>query len=300
MAKLMEIIEKNPDFKKGVVSMRLLDTTFSQLTRKIGQLRKTYNAVEKGDMLSKEVLQSLNADQFALKEMLILWQQDYNNYIDSIKSKITTAEKFNYTFTSLVDYTSKYEANKTLADYYLLTEFVNAEKELYEFGHYWGREHMRELLFKMKEWSKRKNYGSCVGEVGVEYETTSTATNWKITEKAGLIVKTDSGGDTHRHDKVWLYISGLQDMKIGESRTVSVYASNSSYSGFGYIKITRNSLNTYFQLNDDGYFTFEAWDRGLYDGVRSSPRVTKWTEIGSPHFDIEKPTLKKIKALKLL
>ena len=36
MAKLMEVIEKSPNFKKGTVSMKLLDTTFSQLTRKIG------------------------------------------------------------------------------------------------------------------------------------------------------------------------------------------------------------------------------------------------------------------------
>ena len=300
MAKLMEIIEKNPDFKKGVASMRLLDTTFSQLTRKIGQLRKTYNAVEKGDMLSKEVLQSLNADQLALKEMLILWQQDYNNYIDSIKSKITTAEQFNYTFTSLVDYTSKYEANKTLADYYLLTEFVNAEKELYEFGHYWGREHMRELLFKMKEWSKRKNYGSCVGEVKAVYETYHTGYQWTILDNAGLTLKLDLEGHTYTHDKCHLWITGLQNIKLGEKRLVKIkcFYGKSSF-GFGYFEITRNSLNCYSQLNDDGYFTFKVWEEGM-DKVREGARVTKWTEIGSPHFDIEKPTLKKIKALKLL
>lgn len=299
MAKLMEIIEKNPDFKKGVVSMRLLDTTFSQLTRKIGQLRKTYNAVEKGDTLSKEVLQSLNAEQLALKEMLILWQQEYNNYIDSIKSKITTAEHFNYTFTSLVDYTSKYEVNKTLADYYLLTEFINAEKELYEFGHYWGREHMRDLLFKMKEWSKRKNYGSCVGEVKAVYETYNTAYRWVILDSAGLTLKLDLEGNTYTHDKCHLCITGLQNIKVGEKRLVKIKCYYKSNSGFGYFEITRNRLNPQNGLIDDGYFTFRAWEEGM-DKVREAPRVIKWTEVSSPHFNIEKPTLKKIKALKLL
>ena len=86
-------------------------------------------------------------------------------------------------------------------------------------------------------------------------------------------------------------------MKIGESRTVKV---NADTGGFGAITITRNSLNCDSQLNDDGYFTFNPWHSGLADGVRSWPRVTKWTDEGSPHFDIPKPTLPIIKKVKLL
>ena len=298
MAKLMEVIEKNPDFKNGTVSLRLLDTTFTQLTRKIGsEANADYKTAAPKQVLSKEMLQSLNRDQLALKEKLLSWQQAYNNYIDSIKSKIADATHFDYVFTSLIDYTSKYVPNQTLADYYLLTEFINAEKELYEFGHYWGREHMKNLLLRMKEWSKTKLYGASVGEVALEFETRSTRTRWTITQKAGLIVKTGSGGDTHRHDKVWLYISGLQNMRIGESKVVKVSASTG---GYGAITITRNSLNSDPQLKDDGYFTFNPWHSGLADGVRSWPRVTKWTDEGSPHFDIPKPTLPIIKKVKLL
>lgn len=32
----MEIIDKSPDFKNGTCSFKFLDTTFNQLTRKIG------------------------------------------------------------------------------------------------------------------------------------------------------------------------------------------------------------------------------------------------------------------------
>lgn len=307
VAKLMEVIEKIPNFKKGTVTLKLLDTTFSQLTRKIGsQSGKLFQTVETRDMLSKEVLQSLNAYQLALKERLILWQQAYNTYIDSIKSKITDATHFNYTFTSLVDYTSKYVVNKTLADYYLLTEFVNAEKELYEFGHYWGKNHMINLLSQMKEWSKTRWYGSSVGEVGVEYET-GRGFRWTIKEKAGFIVKTQDGGDTTSHDKCWLYISGFQDMKIGETRTVTVeaYLRRTQFDGpvmhiyqYGYIDITKISLGKNGNV-DDGYYSFKAYHKDLNDGVRSAPRVTKWTGVGSPYFDIKNPTLQIIKALNL-
>lgn len=297
MAKLMEVIEKSPNFKKGTVSMKLLDTTFSQLTRKIGsQAGVNYKTVRAGQMLSKELLQSLNRDQLTLKEKLLKWQQAYNTYIDSIKSIITDATHFDYTFTSLVDYTSKYIVNKTLADYYLLTEFVNAEKELYEFGHYWGRNHMINLLSQMKEWSKTRWYGSCVGEVGVEYETYMRS-SWAVTESAGFSIRNDLEGHS-KHDKCYIFVTGLQSMSIGETRLIKIEAVSeyNDVTSYGYLEITRNSLNT--DLNDDGYFSFRAWEEGM-DKVRSAPRVTQWSGVGSPHFDISKPTLQLIKKVNL-
>lgn len=298
MAKLMEVIEKSPNFKKGTVSMKLLDTTFSQLTRKIGsQAGVDYKTARAGQMLSKELLQSLNRDQLTLKEKLLKWQQAYNTYIDSIKSIITDATHFDYTFTSLVDYTSKYVANKTLADYYLLTEFVNAEKELYEFGHYWGRNHMINLLSQMKEWSKTRWYGSCVGEVRAIYETYNTGYRWKILDNAGLGVKINLEGHESMHDKCELYISGLQSIKVGEKRLVKIQCYYERFTGVGYFEITRNSLGDVSET-DDGYFTFRAWEDDM-DKVREGPRVTQWTGVGSPYFDIKNPTLQIIKALNL-
>lgn len=295
MGKLMEIIEKNPDFKNGTCYFKLLDTDFDQLTRKIGSNSgANFKTAKAGDILSKEILTSLNQEQLLLKDKLILWQNAYNNWIDSIKNKITTAEYFDYTFSSLIDYSSKYIPETTLADYYLLTEFINAEKELYEFGHYWGKNHMLDLLSKMKEWSKTQVYGSSVQEVGVEYEVFSEATNWYISDDAGLNVKTNLGGGSH--DKCWYYVSDLQKIKIGETRIVKGYTITYSTQGEIYLQITRNSLNDF---NDDGYYTFNAWGKNI-DKVRTWPTVTKWTSTGSPHFDIENPTLLLMKSRVLL
>ena len=303
MSKLMEVIEKNPDFKNGTASVRLLDTTFSQLTRKIGsKVGSNFISSNTGDMLSKEVLVSLNQEQLKLKQKLIDWQNNYNNYIDSISKKIVNATHFEYNFTSLVDYSSKYIPNKTLADYYLLTEFVNAEKELYEFGHYWGRNHMLDLLAKMKEWSKTQAYGSSVQEVGTEFET-RFSTNWSILDNAGLNVRTDRDNGSG-HDKCWCYIAGLQNMKLNEKRIVKIGAypkkTNQGlyYGAFGYIEIIRKSLGASCGT-DDGYYTFRAWHKDM-DKVRSWPRVTKWINTGSPHFDIKEPTLACLKKVVLL
>ena len=38
MAKLMEIINKNQNLKNGTITLKFLDTTFTQLTRKLGSL----------------------------------------------------------------------------------------------------------------------------------------------------------------------------------------------------------------------------------------------------------------------
>ena len=61
MAKLMEVIEKSPNFKKGTVSMKIaLILLSSQLTRKIGsQAGVDYKTARAGQMLSKELLQLL-------------------------------------------------------------------------------------------------------------------------------------------------------------------------------------------------------------------------------------------------
>lgn len=301
MSKLMEIIEKSPDFEKGTATLRFLDTTFSQLTRKIGsKTGADFKIAKARDTLSKELLISLNKEQLLLKDKLILWQQSYNAWINSIKGKITGATNFEYNFTSLIDYSSKYIVNKTLADYYLLTEVINAEKELYEFGHYWGRNHMLNTLNKMKEWSKYRVYGSSVATIGVEYET-RRSTPWQIIDNAGLTV---SLANNDRHDKKWVYISGMSNMGLGETRTVKIYMrlewisggggsgdSETSHllEGYAYFSITKNRLNSIY---DDGYYTYTAWMSGaLADSVRTWPRVTSWTGKSSPHFETSDVTL---------
>lgn len=283
MAKLMEIIEKIPNFRDGTVSMKMLDTTFSQLTRKIGtEVGADYKAATTGQILSKELLQSLNKDQIVLKNRLEAWKQAYNVYIDSIKSIITEAVNFNYDFSSAIDYTNKYESGKTLADYYLLTEVVNAEKELYEFINYWGKNHMTDLLNKMKEWSKTRTYSSCVKKIKVHYNGGGNR-RFYCDNTAGLDVKVDYNGVC--------YITGLENMRIGETRIVKfvgVFESpnNKLYCDYE-LTINKNTLgNT--GLFDDGYYTFSFKGSGSTNLVPASgPYISEWSGISSPHFDID-------------
>lgn len=139
--------------------------------------------------------------------------------------------------------------------------------------------------------------------VGTEFETFHGSARWKILDKAGLNVRTDRDNGSN-HDKCWCYITGLQNMKLNEKRIVKIETSyvmsaNSPLKfGYGYVEIIRKSLGASCGT-DDGYYTFRAWHKDM-DKVRSWPRVTKWTNTRSPHFDIKEPTLECLKKIVLL
>ena len=304
MAKLMEIIEKNPNFKNGTTSLKLLDTTFTQLTRKIGSNPEAdFKTAKAGDILSKELLVSLNQEQLSLKDKLLLWKDAYNEWINSKKSKVTALSNFEYEFSSLVDYSNKYIPGTTLADYYLLTEVANAEKELYEFGYYWGKNHILDSLNTLKEWSKTQSYGSCVKKIYMIWDISpGGSTGWRIINN-GQIDGLDINLFWSPYDKGHLYVSGLQNIKVGETRTLITQTEREDNYGSSYwvdageLKITRNSLNSEY---DDGYYTFNArvLRHGMY--IELWPRVEEWTGEHSPHFDNDNPTLPWIKNRVLL
>jgi len=318
MAKLMEIINKNQNLKNGTITLKFLDTTFTQLTRKLGSLPgANFKTLKANDILSKEALVSLNQEQLLFKPKLLKWKDLYNAYLEILRQKgIPGLIDFEYNFSSLIDYSSKYEPLKTLVDYYMLQEIVNAEKEIYEFGHFWGRNHIKQTANKLKEWSKKRNYGSTVGMVQTNFELRNDTTVQSITGNTyNITVKTEHFG---RGDFVYLQVSNLNKIPVGQSMTIHLRCrvlkrkSTASHDDGGgtsywyyyancYLKITRNLLGSL--SNDDGYFTFEAWGNGdryyvsgdhgdgdyvyAFDKVREQPAIKNYTENGSPYFDTD-------------
>ena len=314
MAKLMEIIEKNPNFEKGTVTLKLLDTNFTQLTRKIGSDPTNYNYLnaKPETMLSKQLLVSLNQDQLKMITLLNRWLNAVNNQIDIYNKTMGNLSHFIYNFTSLIDYSSKYVPNQTLADYYLLTEFVNAEKEMYEFGRFWGAKHIYETGQKMKEWSKNKDYGSCVGSIYCQYEIRDGYSyNWSVSKNTHNL-NVDIGHEGGRSDFCDMTVSGLDKIPIGETATVIARCEwyNSRYDNYGrerflwahcIMTITRNKLGVDI---DDGKITFSASGDGngisytttvgdrtvtryvsAFDNIRRPARINSRSGKGSPHFD---------------
>lgn len=290
MSKLMEIIDKSPDFKNGTCSFKFLDTTFNQLTRKIGSKEgANFTTAKVGDILSKELLQTLNTKQIALKNKALKWQDEINKWVtDKNTNKNINANLMNYIFTSVVDYTSKYVPGETLADYYLLSEVVSAEKELYEFTSYYTTQYIIYLQNILKEWSKDKLYFSCIKKVYGTVYFNFDIEEWKLTDAAGLVTTTEGGGKART-----IRVSGFENMKLGEHKRVTYYAyySTSSnpqviYKGYVYFNIKRTALGS---QKDDGKFDFwlSSWaGKGLVSHY-SEMKVEEYTGKHSPHFDAE-------------
>lgn len=290
MSKLMEIINKSPDFKNGTCSFKFLDTTFNQLTRKIGSKEgANFTTAKAGDILSKELLQTLNTKQIALKDKILKWQDEINKWVtDKNTNKNINANLMNYIFTSVVDYTSKYIPGETLADYYLLSEVVSAEKELYEFTSYYTTQYIIYLQNILKEWSKDKLYFSCIKKVYGTVYFNFDIEEWKLTDAAGLVTTTEGGGKART-----IRVSGFENMKLGEHKRVTYYAyySTSSnpqviYKGYVYFNIKRTALGS---QKDDGKFDFwlSSWaGKGLVSHY-SEMKVEEYTGKHSPHFDAE-------------
>lgn len=290
MSKLMEIIDKSPDFKNGTCSFKFLDTTFNQLTRKIGSKEgANFTTAKVGNILSKELLQTLNTKQIALKNKVLKWQDEINKWVtDKNTNKNINANLMNYIFTSVVDYTSKYVPGETLADYYLLSEVVSAEKELYEFTSYYTTQYIIYLQNILKEWSKDKLYFSCIKKVYGTVYFNFDIEEWKLTDAAGLVTTTEGGGKART-----IRVSGFENMKLGEHKRVTYYAyySTSSnpqviYKGYVYFNIKRTALGS---QKDDGKFDFwlSSWaGKGLVSHY-SEMKVEEYTGKHSPHFDAE-------------
>lgn len=286
MSKLMEIIDKSPDFKNGTCSFKFLDTTFNQLTRKIGSKEgANFTTAKAGDILSKELLQTLNTKQIALKDKILKWQDEINKWVtDKNTNKNINANLMNYIFTSVVDYTSKYIPGETLADYYLLSEVVSAEKELYEFTSYYTTQYIIYLQNILKEWSKDKLYFSCIKKVYGTVYFNFDIEEWKLTDAAGLVTTTEGGGKART-----IRVSGFENMKLGEHKRVTYYAyysTSGNPQGYVYFNIKRTALGS---QKDDGKFDFwlSSWaGEGLVSHY-SEMKVEEYTGKHSPHFDAE-------------
>jgi len=285
MAKLMEIINKNQNLKNGTITLKFLDTTFTQLTRKLGSLSgANYKTLKANDILSKEALVSLNQEQLLFKPKLLKWKDLYNAYLEILRRKgIPGLIDFEYNFSSLIDYSSKYEPGKTLVDYYMLQEFVNAEKEMYEFGHFWGRNHIKQTANKLKEWSKKRNYGSAVGTVETWWEAGKRIHCLELYEKDGYAKKgTSFESYSIAEDKMGVRVWNLQKIEIGETAIIegkfNIKNKKTEPYHIVYLSITISRKSLGNMTHDDGYF--------IISGGRN-PRIKDYTGNGSTHFDFD-------------
>lgn len=303
MGKIMEIIEKRPDYKKGICSIKLLDTGFNQLTRKVGQKTGAkFMTAKTGDPLSKELLEDLNKAQLIVRDKYKPLFDSYNTWVNSKKEIVPTLETFNYTFSSLVDYSKDIVPKETFADYYLLSKIIMAEKELYEVGKFWLVNNYKNNLGKMREWSKTKKYGSCVKRISSLTLETRNGGNWSIHGHSPHIgAEITVGGP----DKCSMIFSNLENIPLGGNAYIWVeYKYGGGNAFFGY-QIIRQRLGG---TNDDGFFTeptlyLQQDPNNFLHRIRDDQhqKILEFTGNHSPHFnDVADVNLKHIKSRVLI
>ena len=283
----MEITELKKKLKTGRASLTLLDTSFSQLTRKItSETGADYTTAAAGDPLSKELIVSLNEAQIALKERYEILFSEYNAWITEKQTDIPDLETFDYEFSAIYDYSSGYEADSTSADYYMLTSIVNAEKELYEAGNYWFMNNLESNIDVIKEWSKTQNYLSTTSAVIGYFET-----YWNRYPSAiSCSVSGVSYSNNTSSDKVYVTVTGLENIPDGTTCKITIRASYESGSHddlttvyeYGYMYIKRTVID------NDSYLTCWA-DKGDLD---DRGNISGYTRTGdtATHFDTDTPS----------
>ncbi len=294
----MEITELKKKLKTGRASLTLLDTSFSQLTRKITSNNGAdYTTAAAGDPLSKELIVSLNEAQIALKERYETLFSDYNTWIEEKQSDMKDLDTFEYEFSSVYDYSSGYTADSTSADYYMLTSIVNAEKELYEAGNYWFMNNLESNIEAIKEWSKTQNYGSTTSKVIGYFETGWNKYPGAWTSNSyGLTIVNYPGSS----DKVWVHVTGMENIPDGTTATIKISASYEAGSHddrytvyeYGYMYIKRTVID------GDSYLTCWATKGDLDDHGRIDSYVR--TGTSATHFDTDTPSFSCLNSRRIL
>ena len=288
--KMMEITEFTKDLKNRKASLKLLDTNFTQLIRKITtDPGADYVTAAASDPLSKEVLVSLCTAQLALKTRLQNLFSAYNTWITANVGTIPALENFSYTFTSAVDWASALVADETLADYNLLKKIVDPEKELYESGQYWYLNHLEANIESIKTWSMNRKYQSVMDYVTAAFSTGSWSMyqDWSVVSTInGVTCSIVSGGDGHSY--CTFKVDGIENIPTGTTAvaTIKCYYWDFQYdrwrTAYGYI----NLQNT--EIDNDGSVVVTA-TKGDY---MNSCSVSSYAYNGqnAAHFDTESPT----------
>ncbi|MGL4425840.1 MAG: hypothetical protein ACRCTC_06270 [Cetobacterium sp.] len=282
MSRIMQVIEKKTIFDKGTVDLKLYQTGFISLTKIITDVpgQTVENAIPKQE-IGYQFFHDLNDRQIVVRDYIDnIYKPKYNLEIDKKRKTVLDLIDFSYNWKSCVDYKSQVVAGDK-ADYRLFQKIVNAEKELYDYRLYAG-DHIKRNCEIMSEWSKNRNYGSCLKKLrSKEIETNGTGDHgWSIQQQGAYIKGEVIWG---AKDKRRIDLNELQKIPLGETDFVLVKVGGTVLK----CSATRIKFNT--QEGDDGYFTGvvdlnilqNAGDIRRFNG---SDSVLERTGKLSPHF----------------
>lgn len=300
MGKILQVIKKDSDFENGKVKINLYDTSFKTLSKLMDSVPgQTVQNAATGQKVGYQVFRNLNSLQYAERVKLEKFTSQYNSWVNTTKSKVSNLINFNYIFTSLTQNYSNSIVKDSKVDMLLLEKIVNPEKELYDFT-IKADDHMQSNLSKMREWSKKRSYGSCVNQY--------ISKTFQI-EARGVLIKTKTPGHgvsaslveigSSYNKNYHVILSNLDNIPVGSTITVHYRVERfGNHVGDINFSIKKNSLGANI---DDGYLVLHNFSAGG-NGVQRVYGSNYYTHknIPSPHFNTSSVNLKFLKSRVLI
>lgn len=288
----MQVTRKNTDFEKGRIKLDLYETGFRQLSKVLGSVPgQTQLNASTGQIVGFEMFKDINERQWALKLKADNFSSIYNDWINKKKLKVSTLINFSYNFSSLTQYYYNGIKMGDKMDMFLMEKVVNPEKELDDFT-LKGNDSMNNNLEKLKEWSKTKQYHSCVNQVRSPGFKALTMADWKTTVNPGYGI----GVNYISRDKVaTVNLSNIKNIPMGvtvhfETTGETLIEPNDGKEARAGFYISRTPLftgDTEGKINIYGQYCVGDGS----DGFSGGSGVSSWTGDSSPHFDTNNLTL---------
>lgn len=283
MGKIMQVISKNTDFKKGAVNLELYQTGFQELTKVVGSVEgQTLENAQTNTVVGYQFFQDLNNKQLDVRNYIDnKFKIEYNKIIEIKKGKVPTLYNFDYSWTSCVDYKNNLHEGMN-ADYALLTRIVTAEKELHDYRVY-SQQHIKKNCEIMAKWSEDKNYLSNLSSFTLHW---GGPKQWQAefqfyTTGFKQEMKTTFTGPSDEY--ITIPKSFLEKIPYGGTGTCRLYNTQGNITISTYdVKVYKIENDSYFTLNNT-YNAPDLINRTWYTYSRTGQPATHFKDTTSEY-----------------
>lgn len=298
MGKILQVIKKDSNFQNGKVKINLYETSFKTLSKLMDSVPgQTVRNAAAGQKVGYQVFRDLNSLQYAERVKLERFKTLYNSWINTAKSKVSSLLNFNYIFSSLTQNYSNTIVKDSKLDMLLLEKIVNPEKEIYDYI-IKADDSMQNNLSKLREWSKKRPYGSNVNKcVSKTFEVMARTSLRKTVSPAYGVTANFEEVGSHYNKNYRVVLSNLNNIPINRTVTVNYRLERfGNHIGDINFSIKKNSLGINF---DDGNIVFVRFNTSGTNRVYGSNNY-EFKNIPSPHFNTSNVNLKFLKSRVLI
>ena len=282
--KFLEIIKKTSDFDNNEMSLLCRDTSFGGVGKKVSsELGQTLENVAPSQKVGYQLFEDIRTKQDVMYQRFSSLINSYNSWLENVVwnryGRGGASEYPQYIIPSPPNHIVNEGDN---ADFNLLTEIINLDQaSLYGSYHDLTLERFPSNIQKLKEWSKNRIYGSCVGLITSRYVEMNREYSWRSIGISSSVAGVSANWEFNyprRGNR--MLITGLTNIPVGGNVVLTA-----TWDGLIFrCRINRNSLGS-VSLNDGKIVHHSTTISGSGE-VQGSSEIRSYTGNHSPHFNI--------------